>query len=177
MCRSSSTAALPSDWAAGPQLYPLPDQPPRPALVVAPGIHVSTALAYRVLNRPLTSPLESNILREFQTIAWTLDRPSLDQLPLKNDFEEAVFGTYQELAALSRKLHRLGARPALMTGSGSALFGIFQTAAQSRAAASHFPPGTAFPVRFVSRSHYRRLWLRSLGAAAEASCFASQSAE
>ena len=36
----------------------------------------------------------------------------------------------------------------LMTGSGSALFGIFQTAAEARAAASKFPPGTAISGSF-----------------------------
>lgn len=159
----------------GTEVYPLPDQPSRPALVVATGIHVSTAEAYRALGRnvtnALTSPARSLILREFQTVVWNLDGSNLDQFPLKNDFEEAVFGIHKELPALARKLRRLGAGPALMTGSGSALFGIFRTSGEARAAASEFPQGTAFPVRFLSRRQYRSLWRRSLGPAAEASCF------
>lgn len=159
----------------GSELYPLPDQPARPVLVVSTGVHVSTPDAYRALAREaanaLTSPAQSPILREFQTIGWALDSLPLDRLPLKNDFETAVFGQHQELAAVARKLRRLGAKPARMTGSGSALFGLFPTPAATKAAASEFPAGTAFPVRFVSRRQYRRLWLRSLGAAAGASCF------
>jgi 4-diphosphocytidyl-2-C-methyl-D-erythritol kinase len=155
----------------GSEIYPLPDQPSRAAVVVASGIHVSTPEAYRSLGRTLTSTPESPILREFQTIAWDLDRPSLDQLPLKNDFEDAVFGVHPRLAGFVRKLRRLGARPALMTGSGSAVFGIFPSAAEAREAAGAFPAGLAQLVGFVSRRQYRRAWRRALGPVAEASCF------
>jgi 4-diphosphocytidyl-2-C-methyl-D-erythritol kinase len=159
----------------GTELYPLPDQPLRTALVVASGVHVSTPEAYRKLNRaaqpptsihgsdPLTSSPQSLILGEFQTVAWALDGSGFNQIPLKNDFEQAVFGAHPELAALARKLRRLGARPALMTGSGSALFGVFPTMAETQAAAERFPAGTAHAVRFVSRRQYRRIWGRSLG--------------
>lgn len=163
-------------FGRGTELYPLPDQPSRPALIVATGLHVSTAEAYRALSRDaagaLTSESQSFILREFQAIAWTLDRAALDRLPLKNDFEEPVFRMHRELPALVRKLRRLGARPARMSGSGSAVFGVFRSAEEAQAAASRFPAGTAFPVRFVSRRQYANLWRRALGPAAEASCFA-----
>lgn len=156
----------------GIELYPLPDLPPLIALIVATGIHVSTPAAYAALNRPaLTSSVESPILREFQTISWNLAGSSLDQLPLKNDFEEAVFGIHKELAVQVRKLRKLGAKPALMTGSGSALFGIFKTTEEARAAASKFPPGSVHVVRFISRRRYRTIWRHSLGPAAETSCF------
>ncbi len=160
----------------GTELYPIPDPPTQHALIVSSGIHISTPDAYRLLNRPvapaLTSLRDSPILGEFQTIVWALADRSLDQLPLKNDFEEAVFGTHQELASLLRKLRRLGARPARMTGSGSAVFGIFHTAAEARAAAARFPSGMAFPVRFLSRGQYRNAWRAALGTAANAGGFA-----
>ncbi len=51
----------------GTELYPLPDQPAHSALVIATGIHVSTADAYRTLGRDaanaLTSQAESRILK------------------------------------------------------------------------------------------------------------------
>jgi 4-diphosphocytidyl-2-C-methyl-D-erythritol kinase len=157
----------------GTEVYPLPDLPPLAAVVLSTGIHVSTAEAYGSLNRTaLTSSAESLILREFQTIAWNLAGSSLDQVPLKNDFEKAVFTIHEELPAQIRKLRTLGAKPALMTGSGSGLFGMFATPADARAAASKFPPGSAYPVRFVPRRRYRSMWQRALGPAAEASCFA-----
>ncbi|HEX3684377.1 MAG TPA: 4-(cytidine 5'-diphospho)-2-C-methyl-D-erythritol kinase [Bryobacteraceae bacterium] len=151
----------------GTELYPLPDLPASPALIVSSGIHVSTREAYAALGRnvtdPLTSAPESPILREFQTIAWTLDGSSLDRLPLTNDFEKAVFQMHATLPSLARKLRRLGARPVRMTGSGSGLFGIFRTSQASQAAASEFRSGTAFPVRFVPRRQYNTAWRRALG--------------
>ena len=170
----------------GTELYPLPDQPPRPVLIIATGVHVSTAEAYRVLDRKiqgeenlhvtnaLTSPRKFPILGEFQVVAWNLDQPDFTRLRFVNDFEEPVFRTHRSLAAVARKLRQLGAQPALMTGSGSAIFGVFQTARELAAVTRQFPPGTAFPVSFVSRRQYRRLWRRALGPAAAASCFARQ---
>lgn len=160
----------------GTELYPLSDRPASDVLVVSTGIHVSTPEAYRALGRDvtnaLTSEAESPILREFQSIAWAPVVPSLGELPLKNDFEEAVFGQHPELAKLVRKLKRLGASPAMMTGSGSAVFGVFSDEAALRTAASRFLPGSVFPVRFISRRSYRSLWRRALGPAVTASCFA-----
>jgi 4-diphosphocytidyl-2C-methyl-D-erythritol kinase len=120
----------------------------------------------------LTSPRKFPILREFQVVAWNLNESDLHQLSLVNDFEKPVFKTHRELAAVARKLRRWGARPALMTGSGSAIFGVFQAENELKAATAQFPPGTAFPVSFVSRRQYRSLWRRALGPAAAASCFA-----
>ncbi len=150
----------------GSEVYPLPDQPARSALVVASGIHVSTAEAYAALKRPLADPLtslaQSPILGEFQTIAWSLHASGPEQLPLKNDFEQVVFQIHPELSAIVQKLRKLGANPALMTGSGSAIFGLFADSDQARAAADQFSPGTAFPVRFLSRRRYQRAWKLAL---------------
>jgi len=160
----------------GTELYPMPDAPSRHVVVVVTGVHVSTAEAYAALERnvtdALTSQARSPILREFQTIAWNLGGPSLDQFPLTNDFQEPVFKRHPELAVVARKLRRLGARPAQMTGSGSAIFGVFDSALRAREAAARFPTGTATAVRFVGRGRYRALWRRALGPAAEYSCFA-----
>ncbi len=170
----------------GTELYPLPDQPGHAALVIATGIHVSTADAYRTLGRDASNPLTSEaqslmlgrgsqatlglqrseiakqsrerwraIILEFQTGAWALAAHPLDQIPVKNDFENVVFGQHPELARVVRKLKRLGARPALMTGSGSAIFGVFPSESEALAAASHFPIGTAHSVRFVTRRRYQ----------------------
>ncbi len=162
----------------GTELYPLPDLSRHHALVVSTGIHVSTAEAYKTLRRTatnaLTSGAESPILREFQAVAWLLDSARLEQLPLKNDFEPVVFQIHPELAAVVRKLRRLGAKPAMMTGSGSALFGVFGSGADVQQAARAFRAVPTYPVRFVSRRQYRTLWRRALGFASEASCFGSE---
>jgi 4-diphosphocytidyl-2-C-methyl-D-erythritol kinase len=155
----------------GTELYPLPDLPQHHVLVVSTGVHVSTAEAYQALGRSvsnaLTSAQESPILREFQTIAWALDSPALKQLPLKNDFEPAVFKIHPELAAVARKLRRLGAKPAMLTGSGSAVFGVFDSSAGAQGAAGEFRSARTFPVRFVNRRQYQTLWRRALGPAGD----------
>jgi 4-diphosphocytidyl-2-C-methyl-D-erythritol kinase len=161
-------------FGRGTEVYPLPDLPGHSALVIASGIHISTPDAYRALERvpaELTSTSRSPILREFQTVAWSLAGASLEALPFKNDFEEAVFRLYPELAAQKRRLRRLGARPVLMTGSGSALFGVYRSFLAARNAASSFPPGLAHAVRFVPRRQFERSWRQSLGPAAASSCF------
>ncbi len=152
----------------GTELYPLSDLPRYSAVVVHSGIHVSTAEAYRALGyesitNALTSPPEFPMLGEFQTVAWSLNRSPLDQLSLKNDFEEPVFASHPQLASTARKLRRLGARPSLMTGSGSAVFGIFTSSQEASVAAAQFPPGTAHAVHFVSRKQYAKLWTRAVG--------------
>jgi len=159
----------------GSELYPLPDLPTHSVLVVSTGIHVSTAEAYRGLGREVTNALtsghESPILREFQAIAWALNSARLEQLPLKNDFEAAVFKAHPELAAVVRKLRRLGGKPAMMTGSGSAVFGVFETAAGAKQAAGAFRGRSVYPARFLNRRRYQALWRRALGSVSEASCF------
>jgi 4-diphosphocytidyl-2-C-methyl-D-erythritol kinase len=172
----------------GTELYPLPDLPAIPVLVVASGIHVSTAEAYRALNRDvrsapeapalpnvtnaLTSLDESHMLREFQAVVWGLSASRLALLPLKNDFEAVVFQEHPELRQLVRKLRRLGAKPAQMTGSGSAVFGVFDTPAKAMAARSSFGGSGASVVRFLGRRRYKTLWRRALGPHFDQSCLA-----
>lgn len=45
---------------------------------------------------------------------------------MKNDFEESIFPNHPEIAAIKDKLYDLGAFYASMTGSGSAVYGIFK---------------------------------------------------
>ena len=45
---------------------------------------------------------------------------------LENDFEKLVFGMYPELGIIKEKLYEFGAVYASMSGSGSAIYGIFE---------------------------------------------------
>lgn len=45
---------------------------------------------------------------------------------LTNDFEQSVFAHHPELATIKEQLYQLGATYAAMSGSGSALFGLFK---------------------------------------------------
>jgi 4-diphosphocytidyl-2-C-methyl-D-erythritol kinase len=79
-----------------------------------------------------------------------------------NDFEEAVFARHPEIGAAKRKLKRLGAKQAMMTGSGAAVFGLFDSAAERDAAAARFGQQRTFPFLLLSRPSYRATWARSL---------------
>lgn len=149
----------------GTELYPLSDLPPRHGLVVAPGVHVSTADAYCRLARPeLTSAAAMNTISSFESLAWTLSQAPSEALPLvQNDFEAAVFRDCPKLGRIKRKLARLGANPALMSGSGSSLFGLFESRAAA-ARARRSLEGDVFAVTLIGRTRYRSMWWRRLGA-------------
>jgi 4-diphosphocytidyl-2-C-methyl-D-erythritol kinase len=47
---------------------------------------------------------------------------------LKNDFEDTIFLKYPEISQVREDLYHAGATFALMSGSGSSVFAIFETA-------------------------------------------------
>jgi len=141
----------------GEELYPLPDAPAAKALVVAPAIHSSTAEAYRDLSGTLTSETARNKLSSFQSHTWTRDYSEAG-----NDFEGVIYARYPELARIRQRLLRLGATTAMMTGSGSSIFGIFSDLAKLAKARHQFIGAQVFPVSFVSRARYQSSWIRAL---------------
>jgi len=148
----------------GTELYPLPDSAPRRGLLVAPGVHVSTAAAYRALSTRLTTESQQNKIVSFQSQVWSgLRAPRWPQgQPGVNDFETVVFEQFPQLASLKRQLVKLGASPALMSGSGSALFGLFRTQEQINRAIHSLNEERVFRISLVSRARYRHLWRRAL---------------
>ena len=60
---------------------------------------------------------------------------------LINDFEESVFALHPEIGAIKQQLYDMGATYAAMSGSGSALFGLFKESPGSL--------GQAFPDMFT----------------------------
>jgi 4-diphosphocytidyl-2-C-methyl-D-erythritol kinase len=144
----------------GTELFPLPDAAARHGILVAPGIHVDTAQAYRDLSPRLTTELQQNKIFSFQSHTW--DPGCLK--PAINDFEEVVFEQHGRLAALKRRLSQAGAVPALMTGSGSAVFGLFPSRGAALEALGVLGDEKAVPFSLVSRARYRGIWARALAA-------------
>lgn len=58
---------------------------------------------------------------------------------VKNDFEESVFALYPEIGAVKSGLQRMGAEYVSMSGSGSAVYGIFKGDILSEAMERIFP--------------------------------------
>ncbi len=88
-------------------------------VLVPEGISVSTAEAYR--------GIVPHIPMEDRSIKNVLKRPIEEWKDLLvNDFEATVFKAHPELAAIKQSLYDSGAIYAAMSGSGSAIFGIYK---------------------------------------------------
>lgn len=85
-------------------------------LVVKPGVAVSTAEAYASIVPKAPSQSIHEILKT-PVATW--------RETLTNDFEPGVFRKYPEIKSLKDKLYHMGATYASMSGSGSAVFGLF----------------------------------------------------
>lgn len=90
--------------------------PSRIELVIPEGISVSTAEAYSAVTPHVPDVPLKDILQ--RTGSWREE--------LKNDFEPSVFARHPELARMKEQLYERGAFYAAMSGSGSALFGLFR---------------------------------------------------
>ena len=144
----------------------LEDSPQKYLLVIKPNASISTAKAYSTLNRAaLTSSDSKPILFYSQA---SNSSASIDLNVLHNDFEPTAFQLEPEIERAKVALLKSGARAAMLSGSGSAVFGIFENQdAQERAIqAIELETGwRAFPCKTVGRSDYRR----ALGQAGEIS--------
>jgi 4-diphosphocytidyl-2-C-methyl-D-erythritol kinase len=141
----------------GEELYPLEDLRARHVLVVSPEVHVSTPDAYRALSAQLTAESIQPKLAGFQAGLWSGGMGSVS-----NDFEEVVFEQHPRLKSIRSRLLRAGATTALMTGSGSSIFGVFASRRELDVAALLFRKEKVFKVRFVTRGAYRAAWRRRL---------------
>jgi 4-diphosphocytidyl-2-C-methyl-D-erythritol kinase len=101
------------------------------SIVIAklPGISVNTKEAYMGLsidsNRTPTS---------FSTVLGGELTIEKARKYLRNDFEKSVFALQPELSNLKARLIKFGAGFALMTGSGSAIFGLFESSTRAQSA-------------------------------------------
>jgi 4-diphosphocytidyl-2-C-methyl-D-erythritol kinase len=156
----------------GTELYPLPDVPPSPGLLIIPEIHSSTASAYAALERKVLPEVSPDMINRFQSVAWGVSQE------WTNDFEMVVFHQHPQLKSMKGKLLKLGAWRAMMTGSGSALFGLFANREmRDRAAVSmrkELPSNQVYPFTMVSRGRYRALWWRQLAVSSESKTWPPQ---
>ncbi|MGB6944541.1 MAG: 4-(cytidine 5'-diphospho)-2-C-methyl-D-erythritol kinase [Bryobacteraceae bacterium] len=162
----------------GTELYPLPDIPSSPGLLIISDIHSSTAAAYAALNREAMDEMFQANLLSFQSFvlsAWSAPKPPS---PPVNDFETVVFHQHPQLKSMKGKLLKLGAWRAMMTGSGSALFGLFPSReVRDRAAGlfhREFASNRVYPFTMVSRGRYRALWWRQLAVSSESKTWPPQ---
>ena len=87
-------------------------------VLVCPGINVSTAEAYREVTPVHKSPVLQELVAE-TTDKW--------RDLIINEFEIPVFKRYPEIKKIREELYHMGAVYASMTGSGSAVYGLFRS--------------------------------------------------
>ena len=85
--------------------------------VVTPGIAVSTAEAYSGVKPAMPETGLRELISSLPLEQW--------KGRIANDFEESIFRKHPALGAIKASLYEVGAVYASMSGSGSALYGIF----------------------------------------------------
>ena len=101
-------------------------------VVVYPNLHISTAEAYaHIVPKQPDLPLRKALAQPMATWRETIN----------NDFEAALTPTHPILAEIKQQLYAAGATYASLTGSGSALYGLFPGATSA--------PVLAWPSEFV----------------------------
>ena len=86
-------------------------------VIVYPAIHISTAWAFANISpkRPSVSLLD---IIQTPVLNWKGN--------LHNDFEPAIIGHYPEIGKIRDELYQKGALYASLSGSGSAVYGLFE---------------------------------------------------
>lgn len=112
----------------GEQLTPWSGVPPYPLVIVFPGCRLATGAIYRALNLRLTNC-------EKKLKGFPLKQGAFDAAAhLCNDLESVAVHRCPDIALIKKELYRLGALGALMSGSGSSVFGLFASADEARKA-------------------------------------------
>lgn len=148
---------------SGTKITPLPEVQAKHLLIVTPNAKVATGEAYEALNAPaLTKPNSDTILSISRA-----DEHFTDSFPdgLHNDFERVIFRLKPEVERAKNALVLAGARHALMTGSGSSIFGIFEKQETQERAAQVLRAETSWRV-FSCSTLSRAQYAQALGACA-----------
>ena len=102
----------------GEKLTPLPQfRIKGKILLVNPGIHISTPWAFKALAIKGVKRKLLNIVKKY-----SIDNSAL----MINDFERVVFSKYPEIEKIKYDMISSGAEYALMSGSGSTVYGVFK---------------------------------------------------
>jgi len=106
----------------GDRIEPRPFMGEKPVLLGLAPFGISTSEAFSGLAERLTLPRNGVSLPVLSAHKWPVEN---DFRSAVNDLEQVVFGLKPELARFRDALLREGAKSALLSGSGSAVYGLF----------------------------------------------------
>lgn len=98
-------------------------------VVVCPDIHIDTGLAYSQIT-PSKPELSLQKLIKYPVSQWKEN--------IYNDFEKPVFSKYPSIKKIKEKLYRMGAIYSSLTGSGSAVYGLFDKVIETDGQFGHY---------------------------------------
>jgi 4-diphosphocytidyl-2-C-methyl-D-erythritol kinase len=136
----------------GDDIYPLADMPPVHVVILRPGFGVATQDAYKWFDgetrRSLKDPAPKTVPPGWP--AWSAT--------LRNDLEAPVVGHHPAIGRIRQSLVDAGAAFAAMSGSGSAVFGLFERADAARRTANDLarPGWLSLHTRTLNRREYAR---------------------
>lgn len=147
----------------GDEVYPLADIEAEYLLLVNANILVPTREVYANLPPRLTNPEAVTKMPTSFVTAYTSAITSDERIcliGLQNDLEMPVLARHQLLEEIKERLKRAGASGVLMSGSGSTIFGIFDTeAARSNAQGELSQNGWwCASARTLSRNDYQAFY-------------------
>jgi len=113
------------------QPFPFPDE--FTIAIVNPNIHVSTAEAFAKI-------IPNNKLLPFENIFYN-DKIDFDFCgkEIVNDFEVSVFAEHSEIENIKSEFYSAGAEFALMSGTGSTVYGFFSDKQKAENSLKRFP--------------------------------------
>lgn len=138
----------------GDELYPVDDADRLGVVIIKPSFGVSTRDAYRWLDedRARGSAPEVQAQTPFARSREVYLGWPTDPLVVANDLEAPVARRHPEILEIIEACYRAGAQVAAMTGSGSAVFGLFNEQTGRKAAKALDRPGWLVQVtRTLSR--------------------------
>lgn len=113
-------------------------------LLIYPNIHVSTPFAYRALNRNKKQIKKT----DFKSFISNFEKNKIDiKKFVYNDFEDAVFKMHNEIRNIKEDLINSGAVFSLLTGSGSCVYGFFNSLETAESAKTNFSEYQTFLVQ------------------------------
>jgi len=137
----------------GEEIYPLVDLPQHWVVLVRPPFGVSTAEAYAWYDEDRAAGLRE--VRELQLLPVPWPSRAAQMI---NDLEPPVLRRHPEIGTLKALLKEAGAVAAAMSGSGSAVFGLFRSRAAAeraiRPVSKHGAKATV--TRTLSRGEHER---------------------
>lgn len=137
----------------GEEIYPLVDLPPHWVVIVRPPFGVSTAEAYAWYDEDRTAGLREPRELQVLPVPWPTRAAQM-----VNDLEPPVVRRHPEIGTLRTTLKEAGAIAAAMSGSGSAVFGLFPGRAAALRALRPLSRGgsRAQLTRTLTRAEYER---------------------